>query len=72
MPTVVLCTTAFAAEARERARSLGMAAVPLVLIEHPIAGVAEEAIREKAGAVFPEVLGALHAGPRGAGTDSWT
>jgi hypothetical protein len=61
VPTVVICTTAFAVEARARAKSLGMPAVPLVLVEHPIAGLPEETIRAKAEAVFPRLLEALQA-----------
>ena len=38
------------------ARSLGLPELPLVIVEHPMAGIREEVVKEKAEAAVEEVL----------------
>ena len=56
MPTIVVCTTAFATAGKARAASLGMPRVPIVLIEHPIAGEPLPVVYSRADAVFEQIV----------------
>lgn len=59
MPSVVICTTAFAIEAKARGRSLGMPRVPLVLVEHPVAALSPEESRARADSIYDQIVAAL-------------
>lgn len=55
MPTVTICSTEFAALGRAEAEALGMPDLPLAVIQHPLGGLAAEAVRQRAAAVLNAV-----------------
>lgn len=62
IPTVTIATTAFEAMARSEMQKYGAEKMSLVVVEHPIAGRSEEAIRSMADKVFPDLLKAATQG----------
>lgn len=68
MPTVVLGTDAFASLARTAAQALGRPHLPLILVDHPIGGVAPSAVAARAEAVVDDVVAALTRDPAPPGT----
>jgi len=56
IPTVTIVTSAFEAAARTVAKDQGIADMPLVIVEHPIAGHDTDGIRKKVDAEFPKIL----------------
>ncbi len=56
MPTVVLATDEFAALAREAAESQGLASARIQVVAHPIGGIPERALDERADAVVDAVM----------------
>ena len=59
IPTVTFVTDAFATYAQGLARMQNMAALPEVVIAHPIAGRPADELREKVRKVYDEVKAAL-------------
>ena len=55
MPTVTICSSEFAALGRAEAEALGMPALPLAVIQHPLGGLAAEAVRQRAASVLNTV-----------------
>jgi hypothetical protein len=55
-PTVMICTDEFSQLGRHEAESLGMPALPLALVPHPLGGQKPEHIREKADKVLVHVV----------------
>jgi hypothetical protein len=55
LPTAAVGTRPFVDEALEQAALLGMADYRMVLIDHPIQLLAEEALRERAESAFGQV-----------------
>lgn len=59
IPTATFITDAFANYARGLARMQNMAALPEVVITHPIAGRPADELRDKVRKVYDEVKAAL-------------
>jgi hypothetical protein len=56
MPTVMICTDEFHQLGRHEAESLGMPALPIALVPHPLGGQQPEHIQEKADKVLEQVV----------------
>ena len=61
VPTVAVATDLFAGTARNEAELYGLLALPIALVEHPVAGCARETVRARAEAVAAEIVMALTA-----------
>ena len=59
--TVAVATDLFAGTARNEAELYGLLALPIALVEHPVAGSSHETIRARAEAVADEIVTALTA-----------
>ena len=59
IPTATFVTHAFAAYAKGLCRMQSLAALPVVVIPHPIASRPVSELREKVQAVYAQVRGAL-------------
>jgi hypothetical protein len=57
--TAVICSTPFEKLGRAQARVLGVPDLPLVIIEHPLGGLAMEDVRGRAAQAMPAVIGLL-------------
>ena len=55
MPTVTICSSEFVALGRAEAEALGMPALPLAVIKHPLGGLAAEEVRQRAASVLQAV-----------------
>lgn len=56
IPTISICSTHFAPFARELAKSHGMDELRILEIGHPIAGLSDEEVEEKARKLIPSFL----------------
>jgi hypothetical protein len=56
VPAVLLCTDEFSQLGRHEAESLGMPALPIALVPHPLGGQQPEHIREKADKALAQVF----------------
>ena len=63
IPAVGIATVPFADEAVAQARLLGMPDARMLYIPHPVQLLSDDELAGRADAVFPDVLGALTAGP---------
>ena len=61
MPTAVVCSDEFGPLGRAEAQVLGMPALPLIAIPHPLAGNAPDLVTRKAAALADELGFALTA-----------
>lgn len=59
VPTVTLCTDAFAGLAREESKNLGMPDLPIVVIKHPLGGTSPEQVKQQSRAAVQQVVDAL-------------
>ena len=59
IPTATVVTHVFDSYARGLARMQGMAALPIVVIPHPVAARPRDELREKVRQVHDEILAAL-------------
>jgi hypothetical protein len=59
IPTITICTDAFVSLAKAIAGSKGMSSLHLVVIPHPIAGIAADQVRAKADKAFDEIARSL-------------
>ena len=59
LTTAVICSTPFEKLGRAQARVLGVPDLPLVMIEHPLGGVAMDDVRARAAQAGPAVLDLL-------------
>lgn len=59
IPTAVICSDEFGPLGRAEAQVLGLGALPLLPIPHPLAGNDSALVRAKAAAIADEVLSAL-------------
>lgn len=59
MPTVMFCTDEFSLLGRNEAEGLGMPALPIALVPHPLGGQRPEAIIEKADKTLDQVVAIL-------------
>lgn len=59
IPTAVICSDEFGPLGRAEAQVLGLGALPLLPIPHPLAGNDAALVRAKAEAIADEVLAAL-------------
>ena len=55
MPTVTICSSEFVALGRAEAEALGMPALPLAIIKHPLGGLAADEVRQRAASVLHTV-----------------
>ena len=55
MPTVTICSSEFVALGRAEAEALGMPALPLAVIQHPLGGLATEDVRQRAASVLATI-----------------
>ena len=56
VPTVMICTDEFHQLGRHDAESLGMPALPIALVPHPLGGQKPEHIQEKAEKALEQVV----------------
>ena len=56
IPTVTICTEAFISLAREESRNLGMPDLPIVIIPHPLGGLKENQVSERAQEALDQVV----------------
>ncbi len=61
IPTVTIVTTPYKGGAETAAKDQGVTAMPLLIVEHPIAGHDAAGIKAKAETIFPELLKAATA-----------
>jgi hypothetical protein len=59
IPCAVICSDEFGPLARAESEVLGIKALPLVAIPHPLAGNKIELVRAKAVAIVEEIIGAI-------------
>ena len=59
VPTVTVCSTAFAGAARRQAAGRGMDDLPVVEIPHPMHSATQQAVTERAEAVIENLAAAL-------------
>jgi hypothetical protein len=59
VPTVMLCTDEFSQLGHHEAESLGMPALPIAMVPHPLGGQQPEHVREKAEKAMAQVVGML-------------
>jgi hypothetical protein len=58
-PAVVVTTTAFETLAHHEAHTLGMEALPLVVIEHPLGGEPAESVADRAARAVTQLVARL-------------
>jgi hypothetical protein len=58
-PTATINSDEFVVLGQSEARSLGMPGLPLVTVPHPMGGISEAAVRERAAAILPELVAVL-------------
>ncbi len=59
VPTVTICTDAFAALAREESRNLGMPDLPIVIVRHPLGGEPPDKVRQRSRDALEQVIAGL-------------
>ncbi len=64
IPTVTVCTDAFVGLAREESRNLGLPDLRLAIVKHPLGGLPEEGVRERAREALDQVVQGLTREPR--------
>ena len=52
---MTICSSEFVALGRAEAEALGMPALPLAIIQHPLGGLAPEEVRQRAASVLSTV-----------------
>ncbi|MBI2909572.1 MAG: hypothetical protein HYX92_18170 [Chloroflexi bacterium] len=62
IPTVLICTEAFVPLARAEAKAMGLPDMRIVSIPHPLGGLFEERVRERARSAVPAIIEALGIG----------
>lgn len=55
MSTVTICSSEFVALGRAEAEALGIPALPLAVIRHPLGGLAADEVRQRAASVWNTV-----------------
>jgi hypothetical protein len=63
VPTVTLCTDAFMDSAAAHARAYGRPDARVVAVQHPLAALTPEAVRQRADAVVEGIIAQLIAVP---------
>ena len=61
VPTAVICTAPFRAEGEAQARALGLPAVRLVPVTHPVSTLSPDALAARAAEALPQILAAWQA-----------
>ena len=61
VPTVTLCTDAFMDSAAAHARAYGQPDARVVAVQHPLAALTPEAVRQRADAVVERIIAQLMA-----------
>lgn len=59
MPTAVICSDPFVPLARSESEILGVKALPLVVIRHPLGGIGRAEVRERAAQALPIIVKVL-------------
>jgi len=57
--TALVASSEFAVMADVECESLGMSSLPIVVVPHPVGGLKEEAVREKADNALEEIIHVL-------------
>ncbi|ETW96548.1 MAG: hypothetical protein ETSY1_26180 [Candidatus Entotheonella factor] len=55
MPTVTICSTEFELLGRAEAQALGIEALPLAMIQHPLGGLRPDAVEKRAHSVVDAI-----------------
>lgn len=63
VPTITLCTDAFMDSAAAHAQAYGRPDSRVVAVQHPLAALAPEAVRQRADAVVERIIEQLMAAP---------
>jgi hypothetical protein len=63
VPTVVVATTSFAALAHQMADTFGLPEARIAVVEHPLGGIDEDAVRARAEEAVEQVLELLGTTP---------
>lgn len=61
IPSVVICTDEFVSLGKSIAEFLGMPTLKIVVIPHPLGGLKQEDVLQRAQGAFEEIAGALTA-----------
>ena len=56
VPSAVICSQPFLQLGRTQARVLGIPDLPLIIIQHPLGGIAMDDVRARADAALPQLL----------------
>ena len=59
VPSAVICSKPFLQLGRNQARVLGVPDLPLILIEHPLGGIALDDVKARAESALPQLLAML-------------
>ncbi len=59
IPTVTICSTEFELLGRAEAQALGLAALPLAMIQHPLGGLRPDAVEKRAHSVVDAIQALL-------------
>jgi hypothetical protein len=54
--TAVICSTPFQKLGQAQAKTFGVPDLPLVMIQHPLGGIAMEQVRARADAALPKLI----------------
>jgi hypothetical protein len=55
IPTATICSTEFVALGRAESSALGLAVLPIAIIQHPLGGLKPEAVQQRAHSVVDTV-----------------
>ena len=61
VPSAVICSQPFLQLGRTQARVLGIPDLPLIIIQHPLGGIAMDDVKARADAALPQLLEMMRA-----------
>ena len=64
VPSAVICSQPFLQLGRTQARVLGIPDLPLIIIQHPLGGIAMDDVRARADAALPQLLEMMRESPQ--------
>ena len=59
VPSAVICSEPFVHLGRTQSRVLGVPDLPLIIIKHPLGGLAQDDVKARANAALPQLLDLL-------------
>ena len=62
VPSAVICSEPFLQLGRTQSRVLGVPDLPLIIIKHPLGGLALDAVKARADSALPQLLQVLRGG----------